>query len=437
METNIKSTIADTLRTLEEHAEKIPGSMLKESIRAKLGEIRTVLVDNRNPRIALVGRRGAGKSSFINALFGEHVVEVGHARAQTMEPKWLTLSGSHADLDILDTRGLQEGGEQAAANDPTPNDDPAVNALAELFRQHPPDVFMFLVKAKEVDASIDGDLTRLERLATGLREMGIDEVPVLGLVTQCDELEPKHVALHAQEEEDPQDVRDKLGRVREVTELLSERLGKVQGVKLSGVYPVSSYVVWDRNTGTIRRDERWQIEELKKVFFEHLPAEAIYEYVRVAQLRNLQTQIARRIADAFAMVAVGIAVVPIPVADTIPLLGVQGAMIAAIARLRHGDTPTKDAMQLIAALGINVGVGVAARELFRTIVQVFPVTGTAASGAIAWATTRALGEAAIMYYIRGERDKKVLRQAFTESLTTFRAKASSDPAVDQATGPDA
>src|SRR5690625_7942025 len=59
-------------------------------------------------RIAVVGRRGAGKSSLINAIFGEDRAEVGDYKSQTGSGKWYLFENDLGGIDILDTLGLGE-----------------------------------------------------------------------------------------------------------------------------------------------------------------------------------------------------------------------------------------------------------------------------------------------------------------------------------------
>src|SRR5699024_5160933 len=66
-------------------------------------------IDGRRPdRIDMVGRRGAGKSSLINAIFGEVKADIGDYKPRAGEGKWYVFESASGALDILDTRGLGE-----------------------------------------------------------------------------------------------------------------------------------------------------------------------------------------------------------------------------------------------------------------------------------------------------------------------------------------
>src|SRR5215831_14325984 len=80
-------TLARAIERIEEALERLPLNVGKE-VRGRIAMIRTVLLDKRPPALVLVGRRGAGKSSVINALFGAKVAELGHVTAQTGRGRW-------------------------------------------------------------------------------------------------------------------------------------------------------------------------------------------------------------------------------------------------------------------------------------------------------------------------------------------------------------
>src|SRR6185436_20723875 len=88
-EVRMRKLIAENIRRVEEMVQFLPlPAATVTDIRTKIALLRTILLEQRAPAFALVGRRGAGKSSMVNALFGTKVAEVGHVKAQTGRGKW-------------------------------------------------------------------------------------------------------------------------------------------------------------------------------------------------------------------------------------------------------------------------------------------------------------------------------------------------------------
>jgi len=56
---------------------------IKGKMEKDLREMQHLIKNTRSPRFMLMGRRGSGKSTLINALFDAKVAEVGAVRAQT------------------------------------------------------------------------------------------------------------------------------------------------------------------------------------------------------------------------------------------------------------------------------------------------------------------------------------------------------------------
>src|SRR4051812_1676775 len=72
-------------------------------------ELRALLFERRPPRVAVVGRRGSGKSSLANALLGADVLPVGAVTDTTSEGKWVELETNGRRMRWLDTPGLRAG----------------------------------------------------------------------------------------------------------------------------------------------------------------------------------------------------------------------------------------------------------------------------------------------------------------------------------------
>ncbi len=412
-ESKARKVIAENIRRVEEMLQFLP--LPKETVndlRAKIALLRTILLEQRAPAFALVGRRGAGKSSMVNALFGAKVAEVGHVKAQTGRGKWFNYESERGTISVLDTRGIQEGSK------PVEDDDArdAIRSIVVELQRKTPDVILFLVKATEADSAIDADLAALERIYAELERVHRFRPPLVAVATHCDVLEPKGTRLHRPEDEPPEDLEEKLLRVAEVEHHLESKIrarGKL-APHLVWTRGMSTYMSF-RDDGTIRADERWRVDELVGTLFKHLPDAGRGTFARIARVRGLQEQLATDLTRSVAVICTGIAALPIPVADLIPITSMQVMLVAAIAWLSGRPLDKRAAAEFLGAMGVNVGAAFVFREGARALIKfVFPGAGSMVSGAVAFAGTMAIGAAARQYFLRGgsiEDAKRAFAQA--------------------------
>lgn len=394
MSDHAQKEFADALSEAESMLDKLP-KVLGERLKKEIHELRTLIVEHRHPRFALVGRRGSGKSSLINAIFGEKVSEVGHEKSMTGRGVWREYVGQLGTIDLLDTRGLQEGS--------SPDEDDAAEtpeaSVAKAIREKGPDAFLFIVKATEVDAAIDGDLDGLVHAMKEAKNAHGYVPPVFGVLTHCDQVEPQDVYLHI-DEADEDERKEKLERIRRIEHQLDAKLHARAEIRdhVISVMGVSAYQSWKAD-GTLRSDRRWRIEQLVTTLEEEIPNEAKVELARMAQIRHLQRKVSGRVAQSCAVVCGGIAATPVPVADIGPITAVQVGMVTAIAYIAGRRMSLEAAGEFLAALGINVGAGFAFRELARGLVKMIPVAGNAVSAAVSYGATLGLGKTAIAHYV--------------------------------------
>ncbi|HRI66560.1 MAG TPA: 50S ribosome-binding GTPase [Polyangium sp.] len=392
----MQNAISDALRSLDGILDKIPVEKVTADMRERIVTLRQLLVDQREPRFAFVGRRGSGKSSLVNALLGEQRAAVGHETSATGRGQWYTYSTERGSVRILDTRGLQEGSKP---DSPDEASTPRESILREL-KTTCPDAVLFLVKAKEVDSAIDTDLSEVESILRAVQADHGAELPLLGVITSCDELEPKNVRLHRPNEQDPRDLEEKLERVRVVERHLEEKIKQRPMLKdrLLCTLGISAYQSW-RADGSRRDDERWRIEALIGKLVDELPKEARVELVRVSRIKNLQKTLAKTITRLVAGLCATIAFTPLPVADIVPITSMQVGLVASISYVAGRTVTLKSAGEFLTAIGANVGIGFAVRELARAAAKLLPVAGEFVSSAIAYGTTMAIGAGASAYFI--------------------------------------
>ncbi len=380
----------------------------KAQIKEEIIGLQSFVVGARPARIAIVGRRGAGKSSLINAIFGEEKAEVGDYKSQTGSGKWYLFENKLGGIDILDTRGLGESHrpEESALSE-TP-----IEEVKKSIKNKCPDVILFLCKGKEVGSRIDEDLHQLLQLKRDIYEMHTYEVPIVGIVTQVDELAP------VSDSEPPFEHPKKQENISATVDLLGEKIKEIIATPVT-VIPISAYVEYEK--GEIIYDRRWNIDVLLDYLLTELPREAQVILAKISKVKSVQKKLARNIGKSVMTVTGLVGATPVPIADMPIITGLQLSMIGTIAMISGKKLNRKTIIQFVGAMGVNVGVGVALREISRHLVKVFPGAGSIISASIASAGTYALCEAAIAYFIDSKSEEEAKR-IFEEQLEKEREK---------------
>jgi uncharacterized protein len=406
---------ARAIERIEELLERLPLDVAKE-VRTRIAVLRTLLLEKRPPALVLVGRRGAGKSSIVNALFGAKVAELGHVTAQTGRGRWYDYEREGGAMSILDTRGMQEGSAPREA-DPSTN---ALESIAVELRAKAPDLVVFVAKATEVDAAIDADLDALGRVYDEIERGHHTLPPLVAIASHCDLLEPKSVRLHNPDDALPDDTAEKRHHVGVAEHALTKAVDARPRLRDRRVATVgiSAYMSW-RADGTLRADERWRVEDLALVLFRNLPDAGRAELARVTRARAVQEELASTLTKATAAVCAAIAAAPIPVADILPLTAMQVGLVSGIAWIAGRSVDRRGATEFLAGVGANVGFAFALRETVRALLKVVtPGGGPIVSAAIAFSGTMAVGMAARAYFIRGvsmDQARRVFRKNENES----------------------
>jgi uncharacterized protein (DUF697 family)/predicted GTPase len=361
----------------------------RESVKREFQTLKEVLMESRPPKLIILGRRGAGKSSLINAIFSEKVASVGSVTSETGKGTWYSYKDERGEIRVLDTRGMGDSTKPESAN--------FQNSLDEIkysIDQECPDAILFLCKAKEVDSRVSEDSSNVSEIQSYILAKHQYKSPVVALVTQVDELDPASVTV-------PPFANDaKQHNISKATTTLERALLNAH-IEFVKVFPICAYVEYEN--GKILYDRRWNIDSLISYLLEALPNSAQLELARLTRIQTIQIKMARKIIGAASAICAAIGATPIPVADLPIITSLQIGMITAIGYISGRELSQDTVKEFLAALGLNIGAGFVLREAARALIKfVFPGAGNAVSGAIAFAATWGIGESAIAYFIEGK-----------------------------------
>lgn len=367
---------------------------LKGNIQEQLNNLRSVIQGLRPPRIMVIGRCRSGKSSLINAICGLNVAKVSDTQPETGMAEWKEYYHNGTDLlHILDTRGLQEA-QAPRQTDPAKT---PYESIMQAVKKECPDVILFLCKATEVHAAIPEDLSICESIFVEIQKQYHRELPVIGVLTKCDELAPPKVPLPTDNDRKNRNVQQELQNFKAY---LKQREGLRRHVK--EVVPTVAYAEYeDGKNGLILPDEdyRWNVPELIEEIIKHTPREMRGSLARVAHLQKFQLGVARTVVTACTVICGCISANPIPGA-AIPMVGaIQTFMVMYIGWLGGREFSEQTVKDFAVTGGVGIGANAGMIGIADIALKFVPGLGNilaAGAGAIA---TQGLGDAAITYFL--------------------------------------
>jgi uncharacterized protein (DUF697 family) len=340
------SSFLSLYEKLEKLVHRLPEA-LQQPILREITPIKTLFLLQRAPRLVLIGAGGAGKVELLNALFGAEVAQPGEENLG--EGAWQAYGhAARGTLRLLDARRPA-----------------SFNVLKQALGAETPDLFIFVRPAREIDSDMPADIDHAAELLAFAESRHGTRSRLLGVLL------PAAGA-------DPEGARQSLNAALHTRTELSDRM-----------------------VGTLAATSGPEIERLAELIAVELPGEAQLEMARLSGNRALQKQIAQVVIKSVTAICAAVGAQPIPLADFPILTSLQASMVAGIMHISGREMSVKLAGEFIAALGANLGLGLALREGSRAVVKLVPVWGNAISGAVAAAGTYAVGRAAVGYFIEG------------------------------------
>jgi uncharacterized protein (DUF697 family) len=326
---------------LESLLRKLPDG-LHQPILREFEPLKTLFLQQRPPRLVLLGERAVSRAEVVNALFGNAVANA--VDDATQSGSWDSFAmGGRGTLRLLDARRPMTS-----------------SILSRPLGAEASDLFVFVRGASGVGEQLASDLEH----ATDL---------IAFADTQ-----------HA--------VRPKLFGLQ-----LGSSAGEDERIELHGALFTKPEIA-DRTIGVLLISDHAKLIEQIAI---EIPGESQLELARLSQNRDLQRQIAGVLVRSLTAICGAVGAQPIPLADFPILTSLQATMVASLAHISGREFNVKLAGEFLAAVGANVGIGLILREGARAAAKFVPGWGNAISAGVAAAGTYAIGRAAVAYFIDG------------------------------------
>ncbi|WP_221357632.1 GTPase [Streptomyces beigongshangae] len=303
--------------------------------------------------VMLAGRPGAGKSTLVNAIFGERIAPVGTGAPVTQ--KINAYRRPHLPVTVYDTPGYELGKSPKEV---------AGYFLSQIRKE-------VTTQGSEIHFALYCSLIankRVEQFEADLVRALAGEVHTAFVLTQCLDKESQEVI----------DLRAHLD---------SRKLPIVE----NRPFPVLAEEKLLTFSGQSILVKQFGLEDLLRALTRVLPAAQKRTLVS-RQRVNLELKVkeANAIVAETALKASAIAAVPIPLYDIGPLSALQVAMFARITRVMGFSIEPKS---LAAACTAVIGVGTAARTASSLLKLALPLVGSVVNATVAGSTTYAMGTA--------------------------------------------
>ena len=341
---------------MEINVEKIAEDCIK-AINDKVRNLKTL-------NIVVVGKTGVGKSTLINGVFRENLVEVGMGRPVTAHMRRIEKPGF--PLRIYDTRGFEVGKD--AQNEVK---DELMDTIKKGLQSKDVNEAIHCIWYCVNTASNRIEPEEIEWLKAFTEENKTTQVPVIILLTQSFS-------------------KKKAKEMRDI--ILDENLDVVQVIPVLAM----DYEIDDEYVA-----KAYGLDTLIRIMSDVLPDELqdTLQNVQIASMEEKKRYAQAAVATATAA-AFGEGFAPIPFADCALLIPTQVTMIASITAI-YGLDVNKSLITAFVSATLGTGSAtIAGKTIASNLLKLVPGAGTVLGGSISGATagllTTALGEAYIL-----------------------------------------
>jgi uncharacterized protein (DUF697 family)/predicted GTPase len=323
------------------------------------------------PVFWLFGKTQSGKTSIIKYLTGADDAEIGHGFKPTTQfsRRYLFPTAEAPLMDFLDTRGLDEPGYDSAED---------IAKFQDL-------AHVVVVTARVLDHAQEKVATHLRRI-----RQAAPGRPVL-LVLTC-----LHEAYPGEQHPAPYPFTPGPQPTAPIPDDLQRSIA-AQKERFAGLFDRVVAIDLTRPEEGFH-DPQYGGEALKSALLELLPA-AYRETLRhteaaIGGLRDWHERRALPYIMGYSTLAATAGAIPIPWIDLFILPGIQGQMIHHLARLYGQPLSGQRFLEVAGTLGL----GLLMRQAVREVAKFIPGVGSLVGGALAGASTFALGKAFCFYY---------------------------------------
>lgn len=278
------------------------------------------------------------------------------------------------------------------------------DSIMQAVNKECPDVILLVCKATEVHSATQEDINICESIHKEIRNKHRRILPVIGVLTKCDEVAPKKASLPTNNEKKNSNIQQS---VQDIYAYLKQREDLALHVK-DVVPTVASAEYEDGKNGLIlpEEDERWNITKLVETVMKYTPNETRSSLARMANITRFQLQVARTIVTTSTVLCGFISTNPIPGAS-IPMVAViQTFMVTYIGWLGGREFSEQTLKDFFVATGLGIGTNIGMAGIADVALKVVPVLGSLLSASASTIATKGLGDAAIVYFIDNASDKR-------------------------------